>query len=64
MTRTGRSFTSCAINSAVASPVVFGLVAMTSSVVPSFRTRSSSSAIRKSSGSIPSNGDRAPPRTW
>ncbi len=36
MTRTGRSFTSCAINSAVASPVVFGLVATTSSLVSSF----------------------------
>ena len=60
VTRTGRSFTSWAMNIAVASPVVFGLVAMTSSLVPSFSMRVRSSAMRRSSGSTPSSGEREP----
>ncbi len=52
--------------SAVASPVVVGLVARTTSRTGASGSpiRSISSAIRRSSGSMPSIGERAPPRTW
>ena len=50
--------------SAVASPVVVGLVASTTSRTSPPSTRGYSSAILRSSGSTPSIGDRAPPSTW
>jgi hypothetical protein len=50
--------------SAVASPVVVAFVATTTSRTPFDSTRERSSAMCRSSGSTPSIGDSAPPRTW
>src|SRR5256885_5482044 len=49
---------------AVASPVMFGFVASTTSSTPFRSTRPISSSMRRCSGSTPSRGERAPPRTW
>ena len=49
---------------AVASPVVVGFVASTTSVTPPASTRRTSSVILRSDGSIPSIGESAPPSTW
>ena len=49
---------------AVASPVVVGLVAITTSRTGPSSTRRPSSAIFRSSGSMPSIGESAPPSTW
>src|SRR5207249_2239931 len=49
---------------AVASPVALGFVARTTSTTPSLCTRCMSSSIRRCSGSTPSSGESAPPRTW
>src|SRR3989339_348458 len=48
----------------VASPSVVGLIARTTSLTDWWLIRSSSSLIRKLSGSIPSSGEITPPRTW
>src|SRR5919106_1100277 len=49
---------------AVASPVMFGFVASTTSWTPFRSTRRSSSSMRRCSGSTPSSGESAPPSTW
>ena len=49
---------------AVASPVMFGFVARTTSSTPFLSTLPRSSSIRRCCGSTPSSGESAPPRTW
>src|SRR5262245_46411975 len=49
---------------AVASPVMFGFVASTTSSTPFISTRRRSESMRRSLGSTPSSGESAPPSTW
>ena len=63
VTRT-RSRSRSARYAAVASPVMFGFVASTTSSTPFRSTRRRRSSMRRSEGSTPSMGESAPPSTW